>query len=86
MALPTPTSSVASKINSEIIQPIIVLLFAVAIGYFLFGLMVFIKNPDNEESHEAGKKHMIWGVVGMAIMFGVYGLLNLINETVGGIT
>lgn len=86
MALPTPTSSVASKINSEIIQPIIIFLFAVAIGYFLYGLMEFIRNQDNEDSHEAGKKHMIWGVVGIAIMFAVYGILNLINETVKGIT
>ena len=84
--LPASQSSVVEKLKSEIIQPIIVLLIAVAVGYFLFGLMEFVRNQDNETAQEEGKQHMLWGVIGVAIMFSVYGILNLINTTAIGIT
>lgn len=84
--LPASQSSVMDKIKSEIIQPIIILLIAVAIGYFLFGLMEFVRNQDNETAQEEGKQHMLWGVIGVAIMFSVYGILHLINTTVLGLT
>lgn len=84
--LPASQSSVVEKIKSEIIQPIIILLIAVAIGYFLFGLMEFVRNQDNETAQEEGKQHMLWGVIGVAIMFSVYGILHLINTTAIGLT
>lgn len=84
--LPTSESSIIDKVKSEIIQPIIALLIAVAVGYFLFGLMEFVRNQDNETAQEEGKRHMLWGVIGIAIMFSVYGILNLINTTAIGLT
>lgn len=88
--LPSSTTgahpSIIDKIKTEIVQPIIILLIAVAIGYFLFGVMEFVRNQDNEEARGAGQKHMLWGIIGIVIMFGVYGILGLINSTVGGLT
>ncbi|MBI5400925.1 MAG: hypothetical protein HZB12_02330 [Candidatus Yonathbacteria bacterium] len=78
--------SVIDKIKSDIVQPIIYLLIAVAVGYFLFGLMEFVRNQDNDEAQTDGKRHMLWGIIGLAIMFSVYGILSLINNTVGGLT
>lgn len=78
--------TIIQKVNDAILTPIIVLLFALATGYFLFGLMKFIMNQDNDEAQSEGKKHMLWGVVGIAIMVSVWGILNLINESVIGIT
>lgn len=79
-------SPIIDKIKTEIINPIIILLVAVAIGYFLYGLMEFIRNQDNEDAQESGKKHMLWGVIGIAIMFSVYGILNLVNNIAGSLT
>lgn len=79
-------SPIIDKIKTEIINPIIILLVAVAVGYFLYGLMEFIRNQDNEDAQESGKKHMLWGVVGIAIMFSVYGILNLVNNIAGSLT
>lgn len=62
------------------------LLFALAAFYFLFGLLKFIQNQDNETAQEEGKSHMIWGVVGIFLMVAVYGILNLIGSTVVHIT
>lgn len=77
--------NIIQKVNDLILTPIIVLLFALAVAYFLFGLMKFIMNQDSEEDQVAGKKHMAWGAVGLAIMVSVWGILNLINESVRGL-
>ena len=76
---------ILNKIKSEILTPIIALVFAVAVGYFLFGVLGFIRNRDNETGQVEGKQHMLWGIIGMAIMVGVLGILNLISESVKGL-
>ncbi|MEK7569216.1 MAG: hypothetical protein AAB497_03850 [Patescibacteria group bacterium] len=78
--------NIIKKVNDAILTPLIVLLFALAVAYFLFGLMKFIMNQDSEEDQAAGKQHMLWGVVGLAIMASVWGILNLISESVKGLT
>lgn len=75
---------IIQKINSNILQPLISLLMALAVGYFLYGVMKFVQNQDNEEAQAEGKSHMVWGVVGLAIMMSVFGILNFINSFVAG--
>ena len=70
-----------TKVNSLIINPLIALLFALAVAVFLYGVFEFISNQDNEESKTNGKSHMIWGLVGLAIMVGVWGILNIVLQT-----
>lgn len=76
--------NIIQKVNDAILQPIIVFLFALAVVYFLFGLFKFIRNQDNEKEMEGGKQQMVWGIVGIAIMVGVYGILHLIQASVAG--
>jgi len=40
-------------------------------------------NRDKEDKRTAGKQHMIWGIIGMAIMVSVFGIINLIMSTIG---
>ncbi|MBP6883736.1 MAG: hypothetical protein KBC06_00690 [Candidatus Pacebacteria bacterium] len=76
------------KINKLIVNPIITLLFALALVYFLYGVFQFISNGDNEEAKTTGKMHMVWGIIGLTIMMGVFAIMNLILNTlkVDGIT
>ncbi|MFA6523917.1 MAG: hypothetical protein WC264_01335 [Candidatus Paceibacterota bacterium] len=73
--------SVISKINTLIINPLIILLFALALMYFLYGVFEFLSNGDNEEKKTTGKKHMIWGIVGLTVMMGVWFILGVILDT-----
>ena len=73
--------SFVANINRLIINPLIILLFALALMYFLFGVFQFLSNADNEEKRTTGKKHMVWGVVGLTIMMGVWFILNLVLGT-----
>jgi len=70
-----------AKVNSEIINPLILFLFALAILFFLWGMLEFILNQQSEEAKTTGKSHMVWGVIGIAIMLGVWTILNIVLNT-----
>lgn len=70
-----------ANVDKQIINPLITLLFALAVVYFLYGLFEFIANQENEEKKTAGKSHMLWGVVGITIMLGVWTILGMILNT-----
>lgn len=72
-----------AKIQILIINPLIGLLFALALMFFLWGLMQFILNANNEEGRTAGKNHMIWGIVGMFIMVSAYAIIDILRNTFG---
>ncbi len=72
-----------AKINKVILNPLIGFIFALALAYFLYGVVTFLMKKDSDTGRAEGKRHMIWGVVGMFIMVGVFGIINLIINTVG---
>ena len=71
-----------NKIITQVAQPIEYLLFAMAIVYFLYGVMVFIQNADSPEKRQEGQNHMIWGIVGLFIMVSAVGIINVIIATI----
>ncbi len=73
--------SFMGKVNMLIINPLIRLLFALAVVYFLYGVYEFIVNGDNDEKKTTGKSHMLWGIVGLTVMIGVWAILGIILNT-----
>lgn len=73
--------SFIQSVNTQIINPLILFLFALAMVYFLYGMLKFFMGADNDEARSEGKQHMIWGVLGMTIMMGVFAILNLVLDT-----
>lgn len=70
-----------ANVNREIINPLIALLFALAVAFFLWGVFEFIINQSNEEKKTTGKSHMLWGIIGITIMMGVWVILGMILDT-----
>ncbi len=75
--------SFLATLGEEILNPIVTLLFALALLYFVWGVITFISNADSPIEQETGKQHMIWGIVGMFIMVGVYGIIWFITSSLG---
>ena len=73
--------SIIKSVDNLIINPLIIFLFALALLYFLYGVFEFISNQDNEEKKTTGKNHMLWGVIGLTIMMGVWAILGIIMNT-----
>lgn len=69
------------KVDSLIINPLISFLFALAVVYFLYGVFEFLKNQESEEAKTTGKNHMMWGIIGITIMLGVWTILNIVLNT-----
>jgi len=65
------------KVVVQIINPIILLLTAVAFVVFLWGVFEFVLRAGDATKREEGKKAILWGLVGFVVMFGAYGILNL---------
>lgn len=77
--------SLLGKIEHAIIDPLILLAFVVALIVFFWGIIKFINasGTGDATAMSSGKQNIIWGVVGMTIMISAYGILEIINGTVG---
>lgn len=71
------------NINRFIINPIIVLLFAVAVLVFIYGIFEYFRNGNSSEGRDTGRRHMIAGVIGIAIMVSVFGIIDVVINTIG---
>lgn len=80
--------TVASFLNTAadaIINPLIYLAFAVAVLIFIVGIVQFIRSDAADGSRSDGKKRIVWGLVGMFIMFSAYGIVKILIATVPGL-
>lgn len=64
-------------------KPVISLLFGVAFVIFVYGIVKFIRNADNDTGRKEGKDSIIYGIVGMVIMVAVFGIIRIIAGTIG---
>lgn len=69
-----------SNIKLMILNPIIGFMFAVATVMFVYGIVEYIWGAENKDKIEDGKRHMVWGVIGMFVMLVVYGILNVLSD------
>ena len=71
------------KVVIQIVNPIILLLAAGAFVAFLWGVFEFIRHAGDSSARAEGQRAILWGIVGLVIIFGVYGILNLALGTFG---
>lgn len=83
---PTSVLEFIGRINRFFLNPLIVLMFSIALMIFIWGLFVFFGYKENSEEVEKGKRHILWGIIGMAIMVSVFSLMNFITATTIGKT
>ncbi len=79
----TAVDTLLQKILTNVVNPVIYLIMALAVVYFVWGVMVFIQNADKAEKRDEGYKHMIFGVIGIFIMVSAKGIINIILSTMG---
>lgn len=79
-----PASNFIISLEQHILNPLITLIAVAAFLYFLWGLFMFVQGGAvSGKLKEDGKMHMIWGIVGLAIIFGARAILALIARTAG---
>jgi hypothetical protein len=60
---------------------VIPLIFALAMVMFIWGVVQYVINSDEEAKKEKGKQFMIWGIIGLTVMFAVWGLVAIVGKT-----
>lgn len=77
--------SIINTLLSEAVWPFVGFLFVLAIAYFIYGLIEFVAGADNQEKRITGKRHLMWGIIGLFIMFSVWGIIKIILNFINSI-
>jgi hypothetical protein len=70
-------------IGAEIVRRLIPLAVALGLVVFLWGMLRFIYAAGNEQAIAAGRSLMVWGIITLFVMVSVWGLVALLNNTLG---
>lgn len=62
---------------------IIPLLFTLAFLFFLWGMINYIRNANDVKKREETKKFIYWGVIGLTVMVGIWGIVRIVTSTFG---
>ena len=73
-----------SILQNKIVNPTITFFFVLGLVVFGWGIVQFIIASQNADAGgvEEGKRHMVWGIIGLAIIVGVFGIMNVVKYTV----
>ena len=62
---------------------VIPLIFAVATLMFVWGVVQYVINTEDEAKKSKGRQFMIWGIIALAVMVSVWGLVSILGGTFG---
>lgn len=84
MTCPSNLSNVADLLNfasCTIANAVVPLLVAIAVAFFIWGIITYFLNPDNEEKKKEGKSYLLWGLIALFVMTSFWGLVNILSNT-----
>ncbi len=58
-------------------------MFSLALLYFVYGVIRFLSLDAADKTRDEAKNAILWGIVGMFIMFSVYGIIKVLLSTFG---
>ena len=67
----------------QLVNQLLPFVITLTLLVFLWGIFKFVMSGGNEEARKQAKGFIIWGLIALAIMVSVWGLVNLLIQTVG---
>ena len=80
---PSNLKELVLSVSFYVFNPIFSILFGIAFIVFIWGVIEYFLEHDSEEAHTKGKHHMMWGIIGMFIMFAAFALVRVITNSIG---
>jgi TRAP-type C4-dicarboxylate transport system permease small subunit len=77
-----PLNEFLTKVEAQILVPLVTLMALAAFVVFLWGVIEYIRNADNDEARTKGQQHILWGFVGLVIIFGTTAIISIIQAFV----
>mgnify|MGYP001613026936 CR=1 FL=1 len=78
-------NNLLNNIATQILNPLIGLMISIAFLLFIWGIVELIFGADNEEKIKIGKKHLVYGLIGLFIMLGVLGIMDVIQNFISSL-
>lgn len=60
-----------------------VLILGAAVVFFLWGVFQFVMAAGDDEARAKGRNHIIYGIIGIAVMVSLWGLVNFFTGSAG---
>lgn len=60
-------------------------LIGLAVVIFFVGLLRYIYQSDSAKKNVQNQKAILWGLVALFVLFSIWGILNVLNNTLLGI-
>jgi hypothetical protein len=77
-------TGIVDKINNEILQPLIILLFVIATIAFFWGLITYLIGGGGDvKKIEAGRTVMVWGIAALLLMSSAWGVVRVLCNFFG---
>ncbi len=72
----------ANVVISEVVNPLIYVFSALAFVWFLYGVFLFLmaRVDGKEDGIKAGKNHMLWGLIGLVIIYSASAIYTFITS------
>ncbi len=67
----------------ETLNIVLTLLFVLITIYFIWGVIVYVTAGGDDEKLARGKKHMLWGIIGLAVVAAAWGFARLLTDYFG---
>jgi len=74
---------ILKKVTDQVMVPLVSLLLALAVLFFLYGLIEFVAGASSPEARTTGKRHIIWGIVGIVIMSSAWTIIIVLRNYFG---
>jgi hypothetical protein len=67
---------------SQLLGAVLPVLIALGVVYFVWGVITYVIASD-EEAKSAGRNRVIGGIIGLAVIIGLWGLVRILTNTFG---
>jgi len=75
-------TALRNKIETILRDQIIPILFLLVTVYFFWGIITYVRAGGDQKAIDTGKQHMLWGIIGMAVMASAWGIVGVIASMV----
>jgi len=70
-----------AKVNDIILFPLIALMSGIAFLVFVYGGAEYIMHADSDQARAEGKKHILYGLIGLLVMVSAFSILQVAAGT-----
>jgi len=78
----TDLSSFINYATCLLMNAVVPLLVGLAVVGFVYGIIKYFLNPENEEKRKEGKSFMFWGLVTLFVMVSIWALVGVFSSTI----